>query len=161
MASHPLVGANTDHPGFQLSKSLNYIEWPWVDYFFVFFIGVWIYCRHFLNLSIIWSVLTEFRTVGPFELNWVTQQYKCWISQYITFSLLTALQALNLIWLYYILRIAWRFLAGKTLEDDRSEAEDNDEEEEEPQKPAPVASKANGHAMNGNGHAVRATGVSR
>lgn len=118
------------------------------------------YCRHFLNLSIIWSVLTEFRTIGPFELDWVTQQYKCWISQYITFSLLAALQALNLIWLFYICRVAYRFLAGSTLEDDRSEVEDNDEEDKA-EKPAALAEKANGHAMNGNGHVLKATGVSR
>ena len=54
--------------------------------FFVIFIGVWIYLRHYINLQILWSVLTEFRTVGDFELNWITQQYKCWISQPITFS---------------------------------------------------------------------------
>ncbi|KAH7354122.1 TLC domain-containing protein [Plectosphaerella cucumerina] len=147
------------------SKSLNYVGWAWVDYYFVFFIGVWVYCRHFLNLAIIWSVLTEFKTVGPFELDWVTQQYKCWISQYITFALLASLQALNLVWLYYIVRIAYRFVAGKTLEDDRSEVEDNDEEDDvaaaDKAPPAVKRKDANGHAMNGNGHAVKATGVSR
>lgn len=90
---------------------------------------VWIYLRHFINLKIIWSILTEFRTVGPFTLDWATQQYKCWISQYITFGLLSALQALNLFWLFFIVRIAYRFVAGKKLEDDRSEVEDNDEDD--------------------------------
>ncbi|KAH7021950.1 sphingosine N-acyltransferase lac1 [Ilyonectria destructans] len=129
------------------SKSLKYIDWPWVDYYFVLFIGVWTYCRHFLNFTIIWSVLTEFKTVGPFELDWAAQQYKCWIAQYIAFALLASLQALNLIWLYYILRIAYRFIAGKTLEDDRSEVEDNDEEEPA-EKPAQLKAKANGHTIN-------------
>ena len=33
--------------------------------------------------------------IGPYELNWETEQYKCWIAQYITFGLLASLQAEN------------------------------------------------------------------
>ena len=92
--------------------------------------GVWIYLRHWINWKILWATLTEFRTVGPFELNWETQQYKCWISQYITFSLLVCLQAVNLFWLFLILRIAKNFVFAKDLADERSD--DEEEEEEEP-----------------------------
>ncbi len=88
--------------------------------------------RHYLNLKILWSEFNEFRTVGPFELNWETEQYKCWISQYISTALLASLQALNLFWLWAIFRIAYRFLFFNVAEDDRS---DNDEKEyEEEQK---------------------------
>lgn len=87
--------------------------------------------RHFLNLKILWAILTEFHTVGPFELNWETQQYKCWISQWITFSLLAALQALNIFWLFLILRIAKRYVFASSLADERSEDEADEEEEEE------------------------------
>lgn len=73
-------------------------------------------------------MLTEFRTVGPYELNWETQQYKCWISQIITFALLFALQAVNIFWLVLILRIAYRFVVTNVAEDERSE---NEEEEDE------------------------------
>lgn len=86
--------------------------------------------RHYINLKIIWSLFTEFRTVGPFELNWETQQYKCWISQYITTALLASLQALNLFWLFYILRIAFRFIRDKEATDDRSDDEDDEAEDE-------------------------------
>nr|UWK20526.1 longevity assurance factor/sphinganine N acyl transferase subunit 1 [Trichoderma rubi] len=120
------------------SKALNYIDHPIVAPYFATFVAVWIYMRHFINLKIIWSLFTEFRTVGPFELNWVTQQYKCWISQYITTALLASLQALNLFWLFYILRIAFRFIRDKEATDDRSE----DEDDEEVEKPA--SSKHNG-----------------
>lgn len=91
---------------------------------------MWIYLRHYINLKIIWAVLTEFRTVGPFELNWETQQYKCWISQYITFSLLASLQAVNLFWLFLILRILYNYLFNNVAEDERSDNEDDEEDEE-------------------------------
>lgn len=91
------------------------------------FVGMWIYLRHFLNLKILWAVLTEFRTVGPFELNWETQQYKCWISQYITFALLASLQAVNLFWLFLILRILKNYLFDNIKKDERSDDEDEDE----------------------------------
>lgn len=91
------------------------------------FVVLWIYLRHFLNLKILWAVLTKFRTVGPFELNWETQQYKCWISQYITFALLASLQAVNLFWLFLILRILMNYLFNSVKKDERSDDEDEDE----------------------------------
>lgn len=95
---------------------------------------IWGYLRHFINLKILYSILTEFRTVGPFELNWETQQYKCWISQYITFSLLAALQAVNLFWWFFICRIAYRFIVYKDADDDRSEYEPSEDEAKERQE---------------------------
>ncbi|KAG9615852.1 hypothetical protein KCV04_g16082, partial [Aureobasidium melanogenum] len=75
-----------------------------------------------------WATLTSFRTVGPYELNWETQQYKCWISQIITFSLLFALQAVNVFWFVLILRIAYRFLRSSVAKDERSDDEEDEEE---------------------------------
>ena len=93
--------------------------------------GVWIYLRHYINLRILWATLTEFQTVGPFELNWETEQYKCWISQYVTFSLLAMLQAVNLFWLFLILRIAKNYVFTSVAQDERSDDEDDDEEDKE------------------------------
>jgi len=95
---------------------------------------IWGYTRHYINLKIIYSILTTFKTVGPFELNWETQQYKCWISQYITFALLASLQAVNLFWWFFICRIAYRFVVYKDADDDRSEYAPTDEETEEKEK---------------------------
>jgi acyl-CoA-dependent ceramide synthase len=92
---------------------------------------VWGYLRHFINLKILYSILTSFATVGPFELNWETQQYKCWISQYITFALLASLQAVNLFWWFFICRIAYRFIVFKDADDDRSEYEPSEDEVEQ------------------------------
>jgi acyl-CoA-dependent ceramide synthase len=118
----------------QTSKCLNYIDAPFVGPYFFVFMCVWAYLRHYLNLKILYSILTTFKTVGPFELNWETQQYKCWIAQYITFALLASLQAVNLFWFFLICRIAVRFILYKTADDDRSEYEPSEEETEEREK---------------------------
>lgn len=90
----------------------------------------WIYLRHVLNLRILYSTLTEFRAVGPYELDWEAQQYKCWFSNLVTSSLLSILQCLNLIWLYYLLRSAIKFLLTGEKKDDRSEPEESELEME-------------------------------
>lgn len=104
--------------------------------YFGTFVVTWIYLRHVINLKILWAILTEFRTVGPFELNWETQQYKCWISQYITFALLASLQAVNLFWLFLILRILKNYIFNSVKKDERSDDEEEDEVEEESQPTA-------------------------
>lgn len=105
--------------------------------------------RHYLNLRILFSLLSEFRTVGPYELKWETQQYKCWISNIITFALLAALQALNLFWLFCLSRVAYRYLVHNIAEDVRSEAEESDVEET-----GHEVLKSESLALNGNGVAI-------
>lgn len=138
--------------------------------FYATSIGAWIYLRHVLNLRILYSLLTEFRTVGPYELNWETQQYKCWISNIITFGLLAVLQALNLFWLYCLLRSAFKFLATGEKKDDRSEPDESEIEHDQ----FKVVGEINGHASlngsalpngkfhattNGAGVSIKANGV--
>ncbi|KAI1268529.1 TLC domain-containing protein [Xylariaceae sp. FL1019] len=138
------------------SKVLNYIDhWLVGPYFFVF-MCVWTYLRHFLNLSFIWSLFTEFKTVGPYELNWETEQYKCDIAFVITFALLASLQALNLFWMFFIVRIAYRFVVYQTADDDRSEAEESELEEMEREKKAKEAKALlNGQTTGANAQAKR------
>ncbi|CAG7928350.1 unnamed protein product [Penicillium olsonii] len=130
-----------------VSKSLHYYAPDIMIPFYAASIISWVYLRHVLNLRILYSILTEFRTVGPYELNWETQQYKCWISNVITFSLLAVLQGLNLFWLYCLLRSAVKFLVTGEKKDDRSEP---DESELEMEQAHLKANGLNGHA-NGNG----------
>lgn len=118
-----------------LSKTINYVN---PDLIFtgpslVVFVFVWVYLRHYQNLRILWSVLTEFRLVGPWEVNWVTQQYKCYISQPIVFGLIGALQIVNAYWLFLILRIVWRYVIGGGAQDDRSDDESEDEDDKKNQ----------------------------
>ena len=84
--------------------------------------------------------MSTFRTVGPFDLNWETQQYKSWLSQYITFTLLACLQAVNLFWLFFIIRIAVNVVFSDVVKDVRSDDEDEDE---------PVGNKSVVEATNG------------
>ncbi|KAG2733306.1 hypothetical protein G9P44_004296 [Scheffersomyces stipitis] len=110
------------------SKTLNYLDYAISGPFIFVFALIWIYLRHYVNIRILWSVLTEFRTVGEWELNWDTQQYKCYISQPIVFFLIAALQIVNLYWLFLIFRILSRYIFGGVAKDERS---DDDSETEE------------------------------
>lgn len=134
------------------SKTLNYLDSIIVGPYFAFFIGVWIYLRHYINLHILYATLTTFKTVGPYELNWETQQYKCWISQLITFGLLASLQAVNLFWLFLILRIAKNYVFSHVAQDERSDNEESEDEDmKEPAKVNNTAAKKaleNGTGMN-------------
>ncbi|KAH8425493.1 sphingosine N-acyltransferase lag1 [Aspergillus melleus] len=108
------------------SKLLNYLNNPLQIPYFILFTLVWIQTRHVTNLRALYSLLTDFQTTGPWGLNWERQEYKCRISQVITFVLLAALQGLNLVWLSWILRTGWRFLSsgGEVIRDDREGDED-------------------------------------
>ncbi|KAI1259075.1 TLC domain-containing protein [Xylariaceae sp. FL1019] len=113
------------------SKSLNYIDHYLQGPYFALCISVWVYLRHYINLKILYSITNEFKSIGPFILNWEAEQYKCELSQVITFSLLAALQALNLFWLYCLLRSAYKFVWLGIAKDDR---EDDDDDDEQPEK---------------------------
>lgn len=105
-----------------LSKTLNYFDSIFTPPIFFMFIVIWVYLRHYINIKILWSVLTQFRNEGPYNLNFATQQYKCWISQSIVFTLIMALQLVNLYWLFLIFRILYRLVFTGVQEDERSEA---------------------------------------
>ncbi|OQO14667.1 hypothetical protein B0A48_00048 [Cryoendolithus antarcticus] len=114
------------------SKVLNYIDSSLTAPYFTVFLFVWAYLRHYINLTILYSLLPgqAFSTVGPFELNWELEQYKCWISQVTTLVLLLGLQAVNCFWFYFVLRILWRILKSGEKKDDRSDEEDEEEANE-------------------------------
>lgn len=105
-----------------------------VEVYFGTSIISWIYFRHYQNLRFIYSLFTEFKTVGPYELNWETQQYKCTLSFVITLALLLTLQSINVFWLYCLLRSAYRFLVHNIVKDDRSEVEESELEDLERKK---------------------------
>lgn len=100
----------------------------------MFFIGMWVYLRHYLNWKILISEFYEFKTVGPYILDWDTEQYKCELSHWISTILLGGLQALNLYWGFLILRVAWRFGVKGELADERSEDEDEEVDYEDSRK---------------------------
>jgi len=111
------------------SKTLNYLDHPLIGPYFGFFILVWIYMRHYINLGIIISIPMQFKTIGPFFLDWEAGYYKCTLAQFISGTLLGSLQAVNLFWLWFILRIAKRFVLDNEAVDERSEDEAEADEE--------------------------------
>lgn len=117
------------------SKSLNYLDHLLTPLIFIIFVFHWVYLRHWINLKILWSVLTEFRTEGNYVLNFATQQYKCWISLPIVFVLIAALQLVNIYWLACIIRILYRLLWKGIQKDERSDSESDEE------PPAPLESE--------------------
>lgn len=113
----------------QTSKSLHYVNSRFVAPYFALCVGMWTYLRHYLNLRILYSLLFEYRIVGPYGMDWEAGQYKGVLSNVITFVLLASLQALNLFWLYCLLRVAYRLVVLNIAKDDRSESESEGEEE--------------------------------
>ncbi|TVY89113.1 Sphingosine N-acyltransferase-like protein [Lachnellula willkommii] len=111
------------------SKSLNYLDSPFQGPYFGICISAWIYLRHYLCLRIILSLFNEFKTVGPYELDWEAEQFKSPLSNVIALVLLSALQALNLFWLFCLLRSAYRLVVYRIAKDDRSEVEESELEE--------------------------------
>ncbi|KAI8964250.1 longevity assurance proteins LAG1/LAC1 [Daldinia sp. FL1419] len=105
------------------SKSLNYINNPYQGHSFGLCIIMWTYLRHYINLRIIYSLFNEFNTIGPYELDWEAEQFKCPLSNIVTLALLASLQSLNLFWLYCLIRNAYRFVFLGIAKDDRSEDE--------------------------------------
>ncbi|KAK8138915.1 longevity assurance proteins LAG1/LAC1 [Apiospora sp. TS-2023a] len=139
------------------SKTMNYLDSIFMGPYFALFMGMWIYLRHYLNLKILFSLFTEFRTVGPYEMDWEAGQFKCLLSNVITGTLLASLQALNLFWLFFIIRIAYRFAFAGVAKDDRSDGDDSDEEEEpaaaslkeKKDEATPLLNGSNGATANG------------
>jgi very-long-chain ceramide synthase len=62
-------------------------------------------------------------------MDWENGQFKCPLAFGITLTLLSSLQALNLFWLFFILRIAYRFVVHNVAQDDRSDAEESETED--------------------------------
>jgi hypothetical protein len=86
-----------------------------------------------------WSAPSQYASVGPFGLDWAAQQYKSPLSQWITFALLAALQAVNVFWLALMFRVLWRGLRtlGRERVDERS-VYDEDEVRDDGGGAAPV-----------------------
>jgi acyl-CoA-dependent ceramide synthase len=125
------------------------------------FLCVWVYLRHYVNLRIILSLFTEYKTVGPYALNWETEQYKCLLANVITLALLAMLQALNLFWLFWIVRSAYRLVVHKIAKDERSDGEEPAPEEIEQELVTTSTNKVGavpllGHNGSANGSATGA-----
>jgi acyl-CoA-dependent ceramide synthase len=91
------------------------------------------------RLHLWWNTPSPYASIGPFDLDWATQQYKSPLSQWITFALLAALQTVNVFWLALMFRVLWRGLRtlGRERVDERS-VYDEDEVRDDEGRATPV-----------------------
>jgi len=113
-----------------LAKMLRYIDLPTLcDVTFTWFLVSWFVTRHVLFVFVvIRSTYTDCRRLIPFE--WAPERNlflskPAWI---IFFSLLCALQVIQVVWFWMICRVAWRVVRGENAADDRSD-DGSDEED--------------------------------
>ncbi|KAF5363341.1 hypothetical protein D9756_000463 [Leucocoprinus leucothites] len=115
------------------SKLLNYIQWNRAKIVaFVFFMGVWTYFRHYLNLVILWSVWNEYDLVPETSRQWVWSQgtYLAGWMRYQVFIPLLLLQFINLFWYYLMVRILYRAVKTHDATDTRSDDEDDGDDDD-------------------------------
>jgi len=109
------------------SKMLNYIQWDRAKIVaFVFFIGVWTYFRHYLNIVMLWSTWYQFDLIPETAKRWSWSEgvyMQPWM-RYQIFGPLFLLQLLNLFWYSLMMRILWRAITTRTADDERSDDED-------------------------------------
>ncbi|KAH9999694.1 TLC domain-containing protein [Russula compacta] len=116
---------------FATAKVLNYLRWERAQIvMFLIFIGVWTYFRHYLNLVMLYSVYRDFDLIPPSARSLSPSQgiWMVWWMKWQIFTPLVFLQCLNLFWYFLILRILWRAVTGRSLQDDRSDEEGSDDE---------------------------------
>ncbi|WWC93633.1 hypothetical protein V866_000468 [Kwoniella sp. B9012] len=116
-----------------LAKCVNYVSEAASPPFFAFFVGVWSYFRHYLNIWILWSVYTEFNFIdekertrfAPLEDKWLD-----WWMKWQIFVPIFLLQLINLFWYFLIWRILIKAVFYNDLRDERSDDEDEPEGEQ-------------------------------
>ncbi|GAA5967986.1 hypothetical protein JCM11641_003689 [Rhodosporidiobolus odoratus] len=103
------------------------------DATFAVFLVTWIVTRHVIFPKIIWSLVTE--STDFVEYAWRSKDgyYYSRNTQIAFVLLLCALQVILCMWLYLILRVLYIMVRGRSVEDIRSDDEDDGEAEEEEQ----------------------------
>ncbi|KZT29309.1 longevity assurance proteins LAG1/LAC1 [Neolentinus lepideus HHB14362 ss-1] len=108
-----------------LAKMFRYLEMSTLcDATFVFFMLSWFATRHVLFVYIIRSTYYDMTRLIKFD--WAPERgHRFVYSTYVSFvSMLVALQVLQMLWTWRICRTAWRVVAGKGAEDERSDDEE-------------------------------------
>jgi len=109
------------------AKLCNYLGWETAAAVaFSTFVCVWTYLRHYLNIRIIISVWTQFKTMPESAKRFVPSDgvWMVWWMKYQIIVPIILLQLVNIFWYFLILRVARRAVFGSKLEDERSDDED-------------------------------------
>ncbi|ADV22743.1 acyl-CoA-dependent ceramide synthase [Cryptococcus gattii Ru294] len=120
-----------------LAKCVNYVSDFWSVPVFAWFIFVWSYFRHYLNIWILWSVWTQFDLIRPSERSGFDPLNDNWLSWWMKWQIFTPiflLQLINLFWYFLIWRILVRAVFYRDLKDERSDDEEENEVEEVKEK---------------------------
>jgi len=110
-----------------LSKCINYIGMVRTSTVsFIWFIGVWTYMRHWLNIKMLWSVYAEFELIEEHNRVWRPADglWMPWWVKWQMFVPVLLIQLLNVMWSVSIWRILIRAVCGAELADERSDDED-------------------------------------
>ncbi|XP_061462124.1 ceramide synthase 2 [Rhineura floridana] len=128
------------------AKMFNYAGWKnTCNNIFIVFAIVFIITR----LIILPFWILHCTVVYPLDL------YPPFFGYYFFNTMMVILQCLQVFWAYFIIRMAWKFITGKVLEDERSDRDETDNTEEEEKNVA--AAPRLGATKNGpltNGHPV-------
>jgi hypothetical protein len=82
----------------QLSKCINYIKYQRTsEATFAFFLCVWTYFRHYLNLKILWSVWTEWDALIPAETRHFRPSEGIWMVWWMKWQIFAPIFLLQLI----------------------------------------------------------------
>jgi len=117
-----------------ISKICNYLELEKITTFaFGFFVCVWTYLRHYLNIVILWSVWTQFDLVPEHAKSFAPRDgvWMAWWMRYQIFIPIFLLQLVNLFWYVLIWRVLIRALFFKKLADERSDDEDEGDDKDD------------------------------
>ncbi|KIM33290.1 hypothetical protein M408DRAFT_326064 [Serendipita vermifera MAFF 305830] len=112
-----------------LSKCFNYLQMERTkSVAFAWFTAFWTYSRHYLNFWILYSHWYEFDLIDEDKRVWSPADglWMPWWMKHQMFFALFALQLLNIFWYYLIWRILLRAVFSSTLDDDRSDDEDDE-----------------------------------
>ncbi|WVQ99875.1 hypothetical protein IAU59_007018 [Kwoniella sp. CBS 9459] len=110
-----------------LAKCVNYVSEAASPPFFAFFVGVWTYFRHYLNLWILWSVYTQFELIDVSERSLFAPLQDKWLDWWMKWQIFVPiflLQLINLFWYFLIWRILLKAVFSQGLSDERSDDED-------------------------------------
>ncbi|KAG8926480.1 hypothetical protein FRC02_008856 [Tulasnella sp. 418] len=118
---------------FAFAKTLNYLKLENASAVaFSWFVFVWSYGRHYLNIKILYSVWTEWDLIPEAAKVWNPEQgvWMVWWMKWQIFVPLFLLQLVNLFWYFLIWRVLIRAVFGTKLEDERSDDEDDGKPDE-------------------------------
>ncbi|XP_063001800.1 ceramide synthase 2 [Elgaria multicarinata webbii] len=127
------------------AKMFNYAGWKnTCDYIFIVFAVVFIITR--LIIFPFW--ILRCTIIDPLDV------YPPFFGYYFFNSMMIVLQSLHVFWAYFIIRMAHKFITGKSVDDERSDRDETDNSEDDEQKAAAAAVSVTKNGPLSNGHLV-------